>query len=67
MTANKDHILDIPQVSPEENDILISPFTETKVRDAVFQMEHNKALGPVETIYGSENRCVAMNSFEIQN
>jgi len=38
--------LDIPQVSPEENDILISPFTESEVRDAVFQMEHNKAPGP---------------------
>ena len=48
----EDQNLDIPQVSSEENDILISPFTESKVRDVVFQMEHNKALGsngfPVE-------------------
>ena len=42
----KDQILDIPQVSPEKNDILVSPFTESEVRDAVFQMENNKALGP---------------------
>ena len=26
--------------------MLISQFTETEVRDAVFQMEHNKAPGP---------------------
>jgi hypothetical protein len=46
ITLVEDHTLDIPQVSPEENDILISPFTESEVRDAVFQMEHNKAPGP---------------------
>jgi len=42
----EDQILDIPQVSPEENVVLISEFTESEVRDAVFQMEHNKAPGP---------------------
>jgi hypothetical protein len=46
ITLVEDHTLDIPQISPEENDILISPFTESEVRDAVFQMEHNKASGP---------------------
>ena len=46
ITLLEDHTLDIPQVSPEENDILISLFTESEVRNAVFQMEHNKALGP---------------------
>ena len=46
ITLMENHILDIPQVSLEENDILISPFTESEVRDAVFQMEHNKAPGP---------------------
>ena len=35
----EDQILDIPQVSPEENVVLISEFTESEVRDAVFQME----------------------------
>jgi len=42
----EDQSLDIPQVSLEENDILISPFTASEVREAVFQMEHNKAPGP---------------------
>ena len=42
----ENQILDIPHVSQEENDALISEFTETEVRDAVFQMEHNKAPGP---------------------
>jgi hypothetical protein len=34
------------QVSQEENDLLVRPFTVEEVRDAVFQMEHNKAPGP---------------------
>jgi hypothetical protein len=42
----ENQILDILQVTQEENDILIGPFTESEVRAAVFQMEHNKALGP---------------------
>jgi hypothetical protein len=46
VTLVEDQNLDIPQVSPEENDILISPFTESEVKEAVFQMEHNKAPGP---------------------
>jgi hypothetical protein len=37
---------DIPQVTPEENQILVEEFMEDKVRKVVFQMEHNKALGP---------------------
>ena len=37
---------DIPQVSDDENAFLTAPFTEEEVRKAVFQMEHNKALGP---------------------
>jgi hypothetical protein len=41
----EDQILDIPQVSPEENEILIADFTENEVREAIFQMEHNKAPG----------------------
>jgi hypothetical protein len=35
-----------------ENDILTSPFIENEMRNAIFQIEHNKALGhdgfPVE-------------------
>ena len=42
----EDQILDIPQVSPEENDILVADFTESEVREAIFQMENNKAPGP---------------------
>jgi len=37
---------DIPQVTDAENDTLISTFTEIEVKEAVFQMEHNKAPGP---------------------
>ncbi|KAG2576580.1 hypothetical protein PVAP13_6NG031666 [Panicum virgatum] len=37
---------DIPQVSQPENDFLTAPFTEKEIRDAVFDMEHNKAPGP---------------------
>ena len=41
-----DRIDDIPQGSQEENEFLTAPFTEKEVRDAVFDMEHNKAPGP---------------------
>ena len=37
---------DITQVTPEENNFLIAPFSEEEISKAVFQMEHNKALGP---------------------
>ena len=37
---------DIPQVSSSENEFLTAPFTEKEIRDAVFDMEHNKAPGP---------------------
>lgn len=37
---------DIPQVSELENDILTAMFTEAEIKEAVFQMEHNKAPGP---------------------
>jgi len=46
MSLREDQNLDIPQVSLEENDILVSPFSESEVREAFVQMEHNKALGP---------------------
>jgi hypothetical protein len=42
----ENQISDIPQVSPEKNEILIADFTENEVREAIFQMEHNKAPGP---------------------
>jgi hypothetical protein len=34
---------DIPQVAQEENAILMGPFSEAKIKAAIFQMEHNKA------------------------
>ena len=46
ITLMENQISDIPQVSQEENDVLVSEFTEAEVREAVFQMEHNKAPGP---------------------
>jgi hypothetical protein len=36
---------DIPQVSTEENELLTVEFSEKEVRDAIFQMKHNKAPG----------------------
>ena len=37
---------DIFQVTNEENEILIESFSEKEVREAIFQMKHNKAPGP---------------------
>ena len=39
-------MLDIPQISVEENEIITADFTEKEVHDAVMQMKKNKALGP---------------------
>jgi hypothetical protein len=37
---------DIPLVMDEENMILVEEFIEEEVKKALFQMEHNKSLGP---------------------
>jgi hypothetical protein len=37
---------DIPQVSIEENTLLMALYSEEEVRRAIFQMEQNKASGP---------------------
>jgi hypothetical protein len=37
---------DIPQLSEIESNILTYPFIEEEVFEAIFNMEHNKALGP---------------------
>jgi hypothetical protein len=36
---------DIPQVSEEENEVLVAPFSGEEVKLAVFNIEHNKAPG----------------------
>jgi hypothetical protein len=38
--------VDIPQVTLEENQILLEEFTEDEVRRVAFQMAHNKARVP---------------------
>ena len=39
--------MDIPQVTPEENEFIItSPFIEKEIWDVVSDMEHNKAPRP---------------------
>jgi hypothetical protein len=38
----------IPQISVEGNEKLTSMFTENEVKESIFQMKHNKALGPDE-------------------
>lgn len=37
---------DILQVSETENEALTAEFSEKEVREAIFQMKHNKAPGP---------------------
>ena len=37
---------DIPQVTAEENDLLVAEFTEEEIGGAIFQMNHNRAPGP---------------------
>jgi hypothetical protein len=34
---------DIPQISMEDNDLLIAEYSEEEVRKTIFKMEHNKA------------------------
>jgi hypothetical protein len=42
-SLDESRIEDIQQVSQEENDLLIRPFTMDEVWEAIFEMEHNKA------------------------
>jgi hypothetical protein len=45
-SLDESQINDIPQITEEENNLLTEMFTEKEVRDAIFQMKHNKAPGP---------------------
>src|SRR5438128_9080660 len=46
LTLDEEGNQDIVQVSQVENTILTAPFLEKEVKDAIFQIEHNKAPGP---------------------
>jgi mannosylglycoprotein endo-beta-mannosidase len=37
---------DIPQVTNTEREMLVAEFSEKEIREAIFQMKHNKAPGP---------------------
>jgi hypothetical protein len=39
---------DVPQISAEDNEKLNAVFTEQEIKEAIFQMKHNKAPGPDE-------------------
>nr|CAE01835.2 OSJNBa0064M23.8 [Oryza sativa Japonica Group] len=43
---DENNFVDIPQVSQLENEALIQEFTKKEIKEAIFQMEHNKAPGP---------------------
>jgi len=45
-SLDESKINDIPQITEEENELLTEMFTEKEVREAIFQMKHNKASGP---------------------
>jgi mannosylglycoprotein endo-beta-mannosidase len=42
-SLDESQINDIQQISEEENELLTETFTEKEVREAIFQMKHNKA------------------------
>jgi hypothetical protein len=46
LSFDESAVEDIPQVTGEESDELVKMFSEKEVRDAIFQMKHNKAPGP---------------------
>jgi hypothetical protein len=46
LTLNESMVEGIPQLTISEREELMAEFTEKEVRDAIFQMKHNKAPGP---------------------
>jgi exonuclease III len=45
-SLDENRVNDIPQISAEDNEKLTAVFTEKEVKEAIFQMKHNKAPGP---------------------
>jgi hypothetical protein len=45
LSLNESLVEDIPQVTSAESEMLVAEFSEKEVRDAIFQMKHNKAPG----------------------
>ena len=46
MSLDESRTEDVPQLSAADNDILVAPFSEKEVFDAIAQMKNNKAPGP---------------------
>ena len=46
MSLDESRIEDVPQLTAVENDILVAPFSEKEVFEAISQMKNNKAPGP---------------------
>jgi hypothetical protein len=46
VTMDESRTHGIPQISAEENEKLVVPFSKKEVKDAIFQMKHNKTPGP---------------------
>jgi hypothetical protein len=46
ISLNESLVEDIPQVTSTESEMLVSEFSEKEIREAIFQMKHNKVSGP---------------------
>ena len=46
MSLDESRNEDVPQLTASDNAILVAPFTEKEVFEAISQMENNKAPGP---------------------
>jgi hypothetical protein len=46
LTLDESMVEDIPQITSSEGESLMAEFSEKEVREAIFQMKHNKASGP---------------------
>jgi hypothetical protein len=46
LSLNESLVEDIPQVTNTESEMVVAEFFEKEIREAIFQMKHNKAPGP---------------------